>query len=520
MGAIMKKVLIVLLFLILCIHSVCFASTATSRKVILKNSDGTYSIFAYNGSNATIDKDGAGAVAVLDADSLNTANLSLIDEITFSNDVVTLLEASSFSTFASYLSIQRSTQSETIADEGTLTPDVSDDLTISITGSSDPTNITLVENGSEETMDKITIINVSENPIVFIDQSTVLELDGDCQLPQGGTLTAIWVNGAYYEIGRSGAAEYFGSINLSPTGTIQGAEKIIEASGTVTSNNIQMGATYIFTASGSLEIAANLCATATGANVTAMITDSSYVVDIYSTDGSDNHYLADGTALSGNAIRVTGGTGDETCVICRRANQWWARDYQGTSADAGGAGASCTLYDYFTGTVDSGTAVGAYNTYAYAGTIITPDSEIDVCEFTYNIRSIEGDISSGGSHKDIYLEIYNLSSGDLTGSPLKTSNELDGDDAASGDYKFTFATAQTLSAGTSYGFAVKVCSNGSTTAQADENNYIKLGYDLGSNIGDMVGGLVATGGRQRWNTSLTNTTDSTTDDLKVEIYTE
>jgi hypothetical protein len=411
------------------------------------------------------------------------------------------------------------TQTESLGDDATLTPDAGSLVFISVTGTASPTNLVFAKSGSETHDDRAVIFNAGTTNIGLTTIAGTLQLSGDTLIQPGGSLHLVFKTDRWFGDGGYKITQYASGINMSPLGVVQGATKMFTAATDKELENTELNSMTVFTATGDLIIKAGNCNTNTGVTVCAMKTTTD-TTEIYSLDGSDGYRLADWTDTGGDAVRLAAAAGSFTCLRCIQPNVWLAIDFQGTSTDSGGAGASCTLYDYFTGTVDSGTAVGGYTNYVYAGTIITPDSTITVCEFTVNIRSITGDVSSTGSHKDFYLQIYDLSSGDFDGAALATSDVLDGDDVVTGDYKFTFGTPQSLTLATAYGFAVKMCADGSTTAEVDTSNFISLGFDNENNAGDMVGGLVATDGRCRWNSSGTRNTYDPEDDLKVEIYTQ
>jgi len=167
---------------------------------------------------------------------------------------------------------------------------------------------------------------------------------GPIYISQGGSAKFKYITDHWELIVQPVADTTFASgMDLSPTGIITGANKILTFSSDVTLMEAQLNSTVYATAALTISIPANQCDTATGVHLRIMATGA-FAVEVQSLDASDQFILLGGTAVTaGNAITLdaTPAAGDWTYIECGGINKLYVFNGQGVGADAGGAAGFC-----------------------------------------------------------------------------------------------------------------------------------------------------------------------------------
>ena len=497
-----------------------------TAKALISNDNGD-AVITHDGTHLTVDIDEAGENDILDAthigDSVqgrSNTNLDALVPVTPGTAGKAILACETADAVKAYIGMADHTQSETIDNEGTLTPDSGYNKILIIgTGNADPTTIIFAESGTESNGDEFVYLNTGTTNNIFNNQAGILVLPGETTIKPGGFLHGRYSGGAWYGYATGAIQDYISSINLSSAtsgGTIQGLKKTLWSSGTISAGDYMGGGVIHATDTSDIEIPVGY--TQQGQSL-IVVTETTNQVDVYSLDGSVVSYLLDRTNIGANAFRMPATAGNWAEFEFGADKKLYCVRSLGTVTNAGAVGASCSLYDYYENG-NSVVSMGQYAVSAIVGNILVTSDAVTICKVSVYVPSNSGNLSG---LRDYYMEIWPTDGSnnlDTVTGRTGVSSVVDGGDIVSSAWNdFTFN--QAISATTEYAFVLKSVADGAgdTTATVNASTWLGLGYDNGTNPTTMTNGEITCVSKAKFQADGTITDEDATDFIKMRIFT-
>lgn len=512
----MKYLTFVFLFILL-LAETCFAKSNIGLIQICE-ADGSPCFYIHKliVENSTLtEAEGVGTLANM----LNNTSLQTLGALTPSAIGGQVIEAADQSALS--LIIKGGLYSQDlgeVADEYALDPPDYYFVEIELSGASNPTTITLTEDGNDLPYSLILLSNKGTNPINIADNPGVVDLEGNASIGAKGKL---WLmrdstNSEWQEVTRSGEVyNYSAGINLTDGGSIQGHRYTTNSSTSAEIAVSQLDGDLLVTGTGAktYTLPTNVYALSKSAGIRIMRIGTAPVYAQPS--GTEVFVLPDGSETdSGDRLGLGTSSGDMVELRWSASGKIYVWDYRGTPTDEGPTGTPCLFYDAFTGTDDTGYGVGQLVGREYTGTTMLPSEEITICKMTVHVWSITGNLST--NPKDYYLKLWSLSGTSLD-TELGVSDKVDsGDISAGSDIEFTFSSPVTRS--TICAVTLAAYTDGTTTITYDGSNYMSWALDNENNSGQTDSAKITTDGRIAWSTDKTQYGQDAEDDLCMGVY--